>query len=332
MKTYFCTVVEKLAALAAIANKMDNGGPEPAQRSLLPGITHTGLPMSPVLRPRRSVLYMPGINPRAIAKARALPADSLVLDLEDSVGPARKEEAREQVLAELAQGGFGRREVVVRINRLDTPWGEADARAVAATGAAAVCLPKVESAAEIHALAALLQQHRAPASMAIWAMIETPLGVLRCADIAAAGHGLQVLAMGTTDLAKELRVPHTPQRLGLLTALGSCVLAARAHQLDILDGVYLDLEDEAGFRQACEQGRELGFDGKTLIHPRQLAAANAVFAPDPQALVRAEKIIVAWQQAEQAGSGVVVVDGQLVEAMHIDEARRQLAIAAMIED
>ena len=279
------------------------------------------------IKPRRSVLYMPGSNQRAIDKARSLPADAVVLDLEDSVGPAMKVEARDQVVAAVKAGGFGEREVVVRANAVDSEWGEADIRAIAGSSADGLCLPKIESAAEIRAAAALLQQ--GAADMPIWAMIETPKGVANAADIAAAG--VAVLVMGTTDLAKELRVPHTPDRLGLQYSLSQCVLAARLQGIDVLDGVYLDLNNPAGFEQVCQQGRVLGFDGKTLIHPRQIEAANQAFGPDPQQAERAEKIIAAWQQVEAEGKGVAVVDGKLVEAMHVDEARRTLALLAAIE-
>ena len=284
------------------------------------------------IRPRRSVLYMPGSNQRALEKARGLSADALVLDLEDSVGPEKKPEAREMVVAAVRAGGYGERELVIRANGLDSEWGEADIRAVAASGADALCLPKVESADEISAALNILDSAGAPKTLVLWAMIETPRGVLDIDAIARSDARLTTLVMGTTDLAKELRVPHTPDRIGLQYALGRCVLAARAHQKDILDGVYLDLEDAAGFRAACEQGRDMGFDGKTLIHPGQLADANAVFGPSEEAVERAHRIIAAWQQAEAEGKGVVVVDGKLVEGMHIDEARRLLAIAGHIEE
>jgi len=282
--------------------------------------------------PRRSVLYMPGSNARAIEKARSLQADVIVLDLEDSVGPQMKVSAREQVCDELAKGGFGYREMVVRINSLDTQWADQDVASVAASNASAICLPKVESADELEQLVILLDKNNAPASMQIWAMIETPRGVLNIEAITKATDRLTVLAMGTTDLAKELRVPHTPDRIGLISALSACVIAARAEQIDILDGVYLDLADDTGFRAACVQGSQLGFDGKTLIHPKQLASANTVFAPGAEAVERADKILSAWQEAEAEGKGVVVVDGKLVEGMHVDESRRLLEIHHLVKD
>jgi citrate lyase subunit beta/citryl-CoA lyase len=284
------------------------------------------------IRPRRSVLYMPGSNLRALEKARTLPADALVLDLEDAVGPDKKSLAREQIVAAVKAGGYGKREVIVRVNALDTLWGKEDVIALAQSGADGLCLPKVETASQIHALLQLMDQSAAPDAMKVWAMIETPKGVISINEIVSASPRLTVIAMGTTDLAKELRVPHVPSRVGLITSLGQCVLAARAHNKEILDGVYLNLDDEAGFANACEQGRELGFDGKTLIHPKQLAAANTVFGPSEQELARARKIIEAWRQAEAEGSGVVVVDGSLVEGMHVDEAKRQLEIADVIAE
>ncbi len=282
------------------------------------------------ISPRRSVLYMPGSNQRALEKARSLDADALLLDLEDSVGPALKVSAREQVVAAVVAGGYGRREIIVRANCLDSEWGEDDIRAIAQSGAQGVCLPKVESPAEVHRAIAILDAADAPTTMQVWVMIETPLGVLNIDEIAAADPRMTVLVMGTTDLAKELRVPHTPNRIGLQYSLGRCVLAARANHKDILDGVYLDLQDEVGFASSCQQGVDLGFDGKTLIHPKQLVAANDVFSPSADDIERARKIIRTWQQAEAEGKGVVVVDGQLIEIMHVDEAKRCLAIAEAI--
>lgn len=283
------------------------------------------------IRPRRSVLYMPGSNARAMEKAKTLPADVVVLDLEDSVGPEKKSEARQAVLDAVRGGGYGHRELIIRINSLDSEWGEDDLRAVAHSGVAGVCLPKVESAEEVVRVANLLEESGAPVSMAIWSMIETPAGVMNCAAIAASHDRLKVLVMGTTDLAKELRVAHTRDRIGLLFSLGQCVLAARLCGREILDGVYIDLQDDDGFRVACEQGRDLGFDGKTLIHPRQLDVANTVFGPSAADVERAHKVIAAWDEAEKAGKGVAVVDGKLVETMHLDESRRLLAIADAIE-
>lgn len=282
------------------------------------------------LRPRRSVLYMPGSNTRALEKAKTLAADALVFDLEDAVAPDQKVAARELAATAMRNGGYGRREMVIRVNGLDTTWAVDDLKAVASSGADAVCLPKVESAEQVQRAAALLEQHGAPASMRIWSMIETPRGVLNAAAIAAAHPRQAVLVMGTSDLAKELRVPHTPDRLGFITSLGLCVLAARAHNVDILDGVYLDIRDSEGFRAACEQGRVLGFDGKTLIHPDQVAITNEVFAPDADAVSRAKRLLEVWQAAQAEGKGVAVLDGKLVENLHAAEAERLLAIADAI--
>lgn len=288
------------------------------------------MPATPLLRPRRSVLYMPGSNSRALDKARSLDADALILDLEDAVAPDQKPLARQQVCAAVNAGGFGHRELVIRCNSLSSSWGEDDLAAAAATAADAICLPKVESAAEICRAVALLDQHGASPAMAIWAMIETPRGVLNIQAIAAAHPRLQVLVLGTSDLSKELRVPHTPDRLGFITSLGLCVLAARAFNLDVIDGVHLDLQDTDGYLRACEQGRALGFDGKSLIHPQQIDAANRVFGPAADAAGQAQAIIAAWEAAVASGQGVVVVNGKLVENLHVDEARRTLAIVAAI--
>lgn len=278
-------------------------------------------------RPRRSVLYMPGSNQRALEKARTLPADSLVLDLEDSVGPEKKVAARDQVMAAVSAGGYGYREIIIRANSLDSEWGEDDIRAIALSGADGLCLPKVENQAQVEAAINLLNDAGAPASMQVWVMIETPLGVTNIQQIASASARITVIAMGTTDLSKELRVT---DRIGLLYSLSQCVLAARAYNKEILDGVYLDLHNDQGFTDTCVQGKHLGFDGKTLIHPKQLAAANEVFGPSANDIERAENMIAAWKLAEAEGKGVVVVDGKLVEAMHIDEARRHLARAEKI--
>ena len=239
-------------------------------------------------RPRRSALYMPGANARALDKARGLDADVLILDLEDAVAPDAKPQARAQVAAALRAGGYGRRECVARINALDTPWGLDDARALAAAGADAVLLPKVESPAQLDAGAGI-DAAGAPADLPLWAMCETPLGFLRLDAIA--GHPrLAALVVGTSDLVKDLHARHTPGREETLLARSLAVMAARAHGLAALDGVHLDLDDEAGLALACEQGRNQGFDGKTLIHPRQIAAANAAYAPSPGDRRRAQAV------------------------------------------
>ena len=287
--------------------------------------------MNATLRPRRSVLYMPGANARALDKARTLDADALILDLEDAVAPDAKELARAQVASALREGGFGRRECIVRVNALDTPWGLDDVRAIAQAGADAVLLPKVESAAQLAALGEALDAAGAPADLPLWAMAETPMGFLRL-DAIAGGHArLAAIVVGTSDLVKDLHARHTPARHETLLARSLAVMAARAHGLAVLDGVHLDLNDDAGLQDACRQGRDQGFDGKTLIHPRQIAAANAAFAPTREELDGARKRLDAWKAAQAAGKGVAVVDGALVENLHAREAERLLALAAAIE-
>ncbi len=284
------------------------------------------------IRPRRSVLYVPGSNKRALEKARTLAADGLILDLEDAVAPDAKESARQQIVAALAAGDYGRREVLVRVNGLDSDWGHDDVSAAAASGADAILLPKVESAEAVRVLEGFLVACNAPAELAIWCMIETPLGVLHAEEIARASERLGGFVMGTSDLAKDLHCLHTPDRLPVVTSLSLCILAARAHGLAILDGVHLDLEDDEGFAAACRQGLEFGFDGKTLIHPRTIATANTVFAPSPDELDWSERIIAEHAEAEREGRGVVVVDGRLVENLHVEEARRVLRLAQMITE
>ncbi len=281
-------------------------------------------------RPRRSVLYMPGSKPRALEKARTLPADSLILDLEDAVTPAEKAAARQTVAEARAEGGYGGRELVIRINGLDTEWGIDDLAAAAFAGPDAVLIPKVESAAMVSDVAARLDAAGAPAGMKIWAMMETPLGMLDAAAIAAASPRLACLVMGTNDLVKELGAAHTETRLPVITALGLSMLAARAHGLAILDGVYNAFRDDEGLRAACEQGREMGFDGKTLIHPAQLAVTNEVFAPSPEEVATAERQVAAFAEVEASGQAVAVVDGRIVENLHVETARALLARAAAI--
>ena len=286
--------------------------------------------MSSPVRPRRSVLYMPGSNARALDKGRGIPADGLILDLEDAVAPEAKETARGQIRAALKAGGYGRREIVVRVNGLATPWGRDDLAEAGAFGADAILLAKVENADAVRQALTILNAHGAPADLSVWCMIETPLGVLNAKEIAFAGPRVGCLVMGTSDLAKDLNAAHTRERLPMLTSLGLCVLAARAAGIAILDGVHLDLDDDEGFKFSCRQGRELGFDGKTLIHPKTVDAANAIFAPSEAEIAWAQKIIVAHAEAEKAGQGVVVVDGRLVESLHVAQAKRQVALADAI--
>jgi citrate lyase subunit beta/citryl-CoA lyase len=289
------------------------------------------------IRPRRSLLYVPGSNPRALDKARTLDADGLILDLEDAVTPDAKVAARERVVAAVQAGGWGPREVLVRVNAADTPWGADDLGALAGSGADGLVLSKVERPETVRAAEAALREAGAPDSLALWCMIETPLGVLNAAAIAGsssrqAGGRLAGLILGTSDLAKDLRAAHEPGRQPLLTALGLCLLAGRAHGLVVIDGVHLDLEDEAGFAESCRQGAALGFDGKSLIHPKTIAAANAAFAPSTEAVETALRVIAAHAAAREAGQGVTVVDGRLVEALHVSDAERVLALHRAIAD
>jgi citrate lyase subunit beta/citryl-CoA lyase len=281
-------------------------------------------------RPRRSILYMPGSNPRALEKARSLPADGLIFDLEDAVAPDAKEEARRLVIAALGSGGYGQREIFVRINGLGTPWGYDDAKAVAQAGAEGILIPKTESADMVRQVDTVLTEAGAPPSLAVWAMMETPRGILAAEEIAGASRRLVGMVMGTSDLAKDLHCAHTRDRLPMHYALGRCVTVARAFGLAIVDGVHLDLDDADGFACACRQGREMGFDGKTLIHPKTIAAANAAFAPSEAELLWSQRVIAAHEEAIAAGKGVVVVDGRLVENLHVIAARRQVALAERI--
>lgn len=281
--------------------------------------------MTDIIRPRRSVLYMPGSNERALEKARTLPADALILDLEDAVAPDAKVGARAQVIAAVADGGYAPREVVIRINGTGTPWHTDDLAAAAASTAAAILLPKVEGAGQVRAAAAALPPH-----MDLWCMIETPLAILHVEEIAAASARTRCLVMGTSDLATDLNALHTPHREPFMTALSMSLLAARAYGLAALDGVYLDLKNDEGFEAACHQGRQFGFDGKTLIHPRQVEPANRVFSPSDDDIAEADIIVTAFEQAQAEGKGVVVVNGQLVEQLHVAAARRLLALEEAI--
>lgn len=288
--------------------------------------------MSASVRPRRSVLYMPGANTRALEKARTLPADALIFDLEDAVAPDAKEAARANVVAAAASKGYGKREIAIRCNGLATPWGKADIAAIAKSGADAVLVPKVESAAEVANVVALLDAAGAPKSMAVWAMMETPKGILRADEIAGSHPRLTLFVMGTNDLVKDMRARHTPMRLPMVTALGLGMLAARAHGLTILDGVYNDIQDAEGFRAVCQQGLEMGFDGKTLIHPSQVEPCNEVFAPSAAELDMAGKIVTAFKAAQAEGKGVVTVDGRMIENLHVEQAERALALATAIKE
>ncbi len=286
--------------------------------------------MAKTARPRRSVLYMPGSNTRALQKARSLEADGYILDLEDAVAPDAKLEARGNIVAALAEGGYGYREMVIRINSFSSPWGHDDLVAACRSKADAILLPKVESADFIRQVESVMEAQGAPAHMAIWAMMETPMGMLKAEEISGSSPRLACLVMGTSDLAKDLHASHTRERLPMITSLGLCLLAARAHGLAILDGVHLDLADDEGFAQSCRQGLELGFDGKTLIHPKTVGMANEVFAPSEDEVVWSRRIIEAHAEAEAEGKGVIVCDGKLIENLHVENAKRLVAMADAI--
>ena len=279
----------------------------------------------------RSVLYMPSSNQRAMDKARELPCDAVVFDLEDAVAPDAKVVARTQVLAQIRAGGYGARKLVVRANSIDSAWGEDDLKALASSGIPTICLPKVDSVEQLQRCSELLADSGAPDELSLWGMIETPQGVANVESIAASGDRLQALLMGTTDLANELRIPHRADRLGLLYALSRCVNAARMAGIVILDSVFLNIQDSEAFRADCEHGKALGFDGKTLIHPNQIEAANEVYGLQPEQVEHARRLIDVWQAALAEGKGVAVLDGKLVETMHVDDARRILALADSLE-
>ena len=280
------------------------------------------------IRPRRSVLYMPGSNARALEKARTLPADALILDLEDAVAPDAKDLARQQVTDAVRAKGFGKREVIIRINALSTPWGEADLAAAAEAKPDAILVPKVSLASDLHKIDGRLMQ--AADTIAVWAMIETPLAILNVAAIAGAGGRLACFVMGTNDLIKEIRGVHTQDRANLSAALGLSVFAARANDLTILDGVFNDIQDTDGFVITCRQARSFGFDGKTLIHPSQVEPANTIFSPSPEEVVAARQLIAAFDLPENKGKGAIKVDGRMVELLHADIARRTVAVADAI--
>ena len=277
------------------------------------------------------MLYMPGSNARALEKGRTLAADALILDLEDAVAPDAKELARRQVVDAVTAGGYGSREIILRINPLDSPWGQDDLTAAAGCGVDAILLPKVETAAMVQDLEKQMAGAGAPEDMGIMCMMETPLGMLHAEAVAGASDRVSCLVMGTSDLVKELQASHTEARLPVLTSLGLCLLAARAYGLAIVDGVHLDLADDEGFAEACVQGLELGFDGKTLIHPKTIAKANEIFAPSADEVDFSHRIIEAHAEAAAEGKGVAVVDGKLIENLHVENAKRLVALAGAIE-
>jgi citrate lyase subunit beta/citryl-CoA lyase len=286
-------------------------------------------------RPRRSVLYMPGSNARALEKAKTLPADALIFDLEDSVAPDAKDAARDQLAAAVQDGGYGKREIVIRVNALATPWGETDLKMAARSGADAVLLPKVETTQDIAAARLLLRAAATVNSLALWAMMETPGAILNAGKIATTRRGafpLKAFVLGTNDLAKETGAALGQGRTGMLPWLSTCVAAAKAHGLDVIDGVYNAIGDDAGLRTELEQGRALGMDGKTLIHPSQIGLCNEVFTPPADEIAWARKILAAFQLPDNASKGVLSLEGRMVERLHADMARRTVAIADAIAE
>ncbi|WP_299374161.1 CoA ester lyase [uncultured Kiloniella sp.] len=278
--------------------------------------------MVAALKPRRSVLYMPGSKARALEKGRSLSADALIFDLEDAVTDDKKIEAREMVVEALRQGGYGKREIIVRVNGLDTEWGLEDIKAISGTEADAILLPKVENERQVLNLVDLMNKSGAPETMSVMCMMETPLGMLNAKEIAASSERISCFVMGTSDLVKDLQARHTRERLPVITSLGLCLLAARAYGIGIVDGVCLDLNDDDAFAEVCVQGLALGFDGKTLIHPKTISVANNTFGPSKEAVEKARAIVSAFEEAKKLGQGVVVLDGHLIENLHADEARR----------
>ncbi len=280
-------------------------------------------------KPRRSVLYMPSSNERALEKAKSIACDGLILDLEDAVAPDAKPTARLAAAAAASSGEYGRRELTIRVNGMDTQWHQDDMRAACEAGPDAIVVPKVSSEDEVYALVETMAKYDAPERTKLWAMIETPHAMLHAEEIASASERLEVLVMGTNDLVKELYAEHVPGRQSILTGLGLALLAARATGKAILDGVFNDVKDEAGFLAECQQGREMGFDGKTLIHPGQVAGANAAFAPSEQAVADAKGILQAWEDGK--GAGVVTYNGRMVENLHVESAQRILTMHEAIQ-
>jgi citrate lyase subunit beta/citryl-CoA lyase len=286
--------------------------------------------VSAAYQPRRSVLYMPGSNERALEKAKTIPCDGLILDLEDAVAPDAKPAAREKVCAAAVSGEYGRRELTIRVNGIGTQWHDADLEAACAAGPDGIVVPKVNTPKEVRRLAAALERYGAPDRTRLWAMIETPEAILKAHKIARAEERLACFVIGTNDLVKELQAQHVPGRAPLLPALAQALLAARRAGIAILDGVYNNVQDADGFAAECRQGREFGFDGKTLIHPGQVEPCNAAFSPSAAEVEEAEGIVAAWRDGQ--GSGVVTVNGKMIERLHVDIAERVLAIHAAVAD
>lgn len=288
--------------------------------------------MAPIPRPRRSALYLPGNNARALEKGKTLPADVLIFDLEDAVGPDAKTEARTKVCDAVASGSYSPREVVVRVNGRGTDWHDDDLAAVAGSPAHAVLVPKVETGDQVRALAATLERLGAPGELQLWVMIETPRSFLKADEIASASERLAALVVGTNDLVNDLHALDVPGRAPVVPALALAVLGARAAGKAVLDGVFNAITDAAGFRAEAHQGREMGFDGKTLIHPSQIGPANDAFGPSPGEVADARKIVAAYGQARAAGNSVITVDGRMIESLHVRNAERILALAERISE
>jgi citrate lyase subunit beta/citryl-CoA lyase len=286
------------------------------------------------IRPRRSVLYMPGVNDRALEKARNLPADALILDLEDSVAPEAKSQARDKVVAAVKSGLYGARELIIRVNALDTPWGPDDLKAAASVAADAILVPKASRPGDMVSAAKLLKAQGAPAQTRLWAMMETPLAILNARDIASVAGDIDqrfsCMVLGTNDLVKESRARALGDRFAIIPWLAMSVLAARSFGLDVIDGVYNDFKNDAGFRAECEQGRTLGMDGKTLIHPSQIDPCNQIFSPSDEEVRWSRKVIEAFALKENKGKGVINVEGRMVERLHLVMAERVVAIAEAI--
>lgn len=287
------------------------------------------------IRPRRSVLYMPGSKERALEKGKSLPTDAIIFDLEDAVAPDMKDMARDQVASAVQAGGYGQRELVIRVNGLDTPWFKEDLKAAASAKPNAILVPKVSSGEDIRSVRDQLKALGADPSIDLWAMMETPLAMLKALDIAENGpsesHRLAVFIMGTNDLSKETGAAIKPGREAMLAWLSTCVAAGRAFGIDIVDGVYNDFKDEDGFKTECAQGNDLGMDGKTLIHPGQIGPCNEIFSPSAEAVEWAKKIIEAFELPENQGKGAITVDGKMVELLHAEMAKRTVAISEAIE-
>jgi citrate lyase subunit beta/citryl-CoA lyase len=281
------------------------------------------------IRPRRSVLYMPGSNARALEKARDLAADALILDLEDAVAPDAKDLARQQVCDAVKARGFGKREIIIRINALTTPWGADDLKAAVEANPDAILVPKISKPQDLHEIDARIGKD---SKVRVWAMVETPLAIFNIQAVASAGGRLSCFVMGTNDLIKEVRGLHTPDRMNLSAALGLSVLAARANGLAVIDGVYNDIQNAEGFADVCRQGRAFGFDGKTLIHPTQVETCNDIFAPSAAEVDAARKVIAAFELPENKGKGAIKVDGRMVELLHAEIARQTVALAEAIAE